>query len=203
MDELSTNEVIVFGPAGRVAVGVTPSAYLTGNVAVGVASPSDIAGVVTAGVVSSADLDGDATVVVVPSADLVGDVTVCVASSADLAEDTTVGVASSAIAEMASSADIAEVAFSADLAGDIAVGVPSSADHASVVTAGVAFREECGFPGDYDEVFFYASVSYVEQCQERVGLLNNVCYRPIPTATDESFVALEVIVVGVVGSGAP
>ena len=50
-DELHTNEVIVFGPAGCVSVGMTPSVNLAGDVAVGVASPANLAGVVTAGVV--------------------------------------------------------------------------------------------------------------------------------------------------------
>ena len=67
-----------------------------------------------------------------------------VASLANLAEDATVDVASSAVAEVASSAERAEVASSADLAGDMTVSVLSPADPASVVTAGVTFREECG-----------------------------------------------------------
>ena len=67
-DELHTNKVIVFGPAGSVAVGVTPSADSAGDVAVDVASPADLAGVITAGVASLVDLAGDATVGVASSA---------------------------------------------------------------------------------------------------------------------------------------
>ena len=96
------------------------------------------------------------------------------ASSADLAGDATVGLASPAVAEVASSADlagvapsadldevassaIAEVAFSADIAGvassaDLAevassadlAEVASSADLAGFVTSGGTFRMECG-----------------------------------------------------------
>ena len=47
--------------------------------------------------------------------DLAGDVTVIVSSPADLAGDVTVGVTSSAVAEVASSADLVEVAYSASL----------------------------------------------------------------------------------------
>ena len=147
-DELYTNKLIVFGPAGNVTVGTTPSANSAGDITVGVASPADLAEVVSAGVSSLADLAGDATVGVASSA--VSDV----ASSADLAEDATVGVASSVVVEVVFSVDFPEVASSADLAGDITVGVLSSADPASVVTTGVTLREECGdgvgVPGDYD-----------------------------------------------------
>ena len=135
-----TDEVIVFGPAGSVAVGVTPLADLAGDAAIGVTSPADLAGVVTACVASLADLAGDATIGVASSA--VSDVV----SLADLAE-------------VASSADLAEVASWAWLAGDVTFGVLSSADPAGVVTAGVALREECGdgvvIPSDYNCVCDY------------------------------------------------
>ena len=109
---------------------------------------------------------------------------------------------------MASSADIAEVVSSADLAGDVTVCVPSSADPASVVTTDVASREKCGDsvvipcgcdydvfaevaslgehagvtvgvvpPADMDSVFA-AGASYVEQCQEHVGLAKSAGLYP-------------------------
>ena len=62
-DELSTNEVIVFGPAGDVDVGVTSSADLAGDVTVGVASSADLAGDVSVGVTSSANFAGYVTIV--------------------------------------------------------------------------------------------------------------------------------------------
>ena len=107
--ELHMNKVIMFGPAESVAVGVTPSADLAGDVAIGVTSPADLAGVITAGVASLDDLAGDATVGVASPA------VAEVASSADLAR-----VASSAVAEVVSSA-VAEVASSADLAGVVSL----------------------------------------------------------------------------------
>ena len=79
-------------------------------------------------------------------------------------------MASSAVAEVASSADTAEVVSSAfalggvlgRIFGDVTVGVVSLADTASVVTAGVAFQEVCGdsvmIPSvsgcDYDDYFY-------------------------------------------------
>ena len=131
-EDLHTNRVILSDLADTVAVGAIPLADLAGNVAIGVASPANLAGIVTAGVASSADLAGDATV--------------GVASSADLAGDATVGVVSPAVAEVASSADLAGVVSSADIAevassADLAE-VVSSADLASFVTrwnAGAAF----------------------------------------------------------------
>ena len=57
-----TNEVIVFGPAGSVAVGVTPLADLAGDAAIGVLSSVDPAGVVTAGVALREDC-GDGVVI--------------------------------------------------------------------------------------------------------------------------------------------
>ena len=44
------NEVIVFGPAEVVAIGVASSADFAGDVTVGVASSADLAGDVTVGV---------------------------------------------------------------------------------------------------------------------------------------------------------
>ena len=123
-DELCTNEVIVFGPAGDVAVGVASSADLAGDVTVGVTSLADLAGDVIIGVTSSDDLAGDVTVGVTSSADLAGDITVGVASSADLAGVVAVGAASSA--ELAGDATVS-VASSANHAGDVTVGVTSSA----------------------------------------------------------------------------
>ena len=67
---VSANEVIVFGTAEDVAVGVTFSADIAGDVAVGVASPDDLPGDVTIGVASSADFAGDVTVGVAPPADM-------------------------------------------------------------------------------------------------------------------------------------
>ena len=209
-----TNEVIMFGPAGSVAVGMTPWTDLAGDVAVDVVSPADLAGVVFAGVASSAVAE--------------------VAAPANLAGDVTVGVASSAVAEVASSADLAEVASLADLAGDVTIGVPSSTDPADFVTAGVALREECGdgvvILGNYDcvcddfaevaslaehaggvtvdmapsadtDIVFAAGMSYVEQCQECGGLPKSV--KLLPADKDTSFVELKVIVVGAVGMGVP
>ena len=102
------------------------------------------------------DLAGGVTVGVSSPADLAGDITVVVSSTADLAGGVTVGVVLSAVAEVPSSADIAEVA--SDVAGDVTVGVTSLADPAGVVTTGVAFREECEVPSgsvcDYDEYFY-------------------------------------------------
>ena len=69
-DELSMNEVIVFGPAEDVAIGVTSSADFAGDVAVGVTSSADHAGDVTVGVASSAGLAGDVTVGVMSSTTL-------------------------------------------------------------------------------------------------------------------------------------
>ena len=63
------------------------------------------------------DLAGDVTVGVSSSADLAGDVTVGVSSPADLAGGVTVGVTPSTVAEVASSADLAEVASSSTLLG--------------------------------------------------------------------------------------
>ena len=65
------------------------------------------------------------------------------ASSDDLAGDVTVGMTSSAIAEVASSADIAEVASWTDFAGGVAIemapsavaGVASPADLAEVASS--------------------------------------------------------------------
>ena len=83
--------------------------------------------------ISIAKLAGDVTVGVSSPADPVGDVTVGVSSPADLAGGVTFGVAPSAIAEVVSTADIAEVAPSADL-----VEVVSSADLAGYITIDVA-----------------------------------------------------------------
>ena len=115
---------------------MTPSADLSGDVTIGVASPADLAGVITAGVAPSADLAGDSTVGVASPA------VAEVASSADLAGVVSTSnfavVASSAVAEVASSA-FAEVASSADLAE-----VASSADLASFDTSFETFRMNVG-----------------------------------------------------------
>ena len=80
-----------------------------------------------------ADLDfcdsmvGGPTSTFLKNTGLIIDLAVGVSSPADLAGGVTVGVVLSAIAEVESSADIAEVASSADLAGDVTVSVTSSA----------------------------------------------------------------------------
>ena len=76
------------------------------------------------------DLAESVAVCAIPSADVAGDVAIGVASPVDLAEDATIGVVSPAIAEVASSADLAGVASSADLAG--------------FVTSQRKFKMECG-----------------------------------------------------------
>ena len=53
-------------------------------------------------------------------------------------------MASSAVAEVASSAVLVEVASLAEFAGYVTDGVASMADPVGVATAGVVFREECG-----------------------------------------------------------
>ena len=58
--------------------------------------------------------------------DLAGNVTVGVSFPAHLAGGVTVGTAPSAVAEVAPSADLAEVVSSIDLAGDVTTGVASS-----------------------------------------------------------------------------
>ena len=119
---------VIVNIAGDVTVSVSSPTELAGDVTpcwrltVGVSYPADIAGgVVTvsvapsavAEVASSADIAEVAPSAdlaeVASSADLAGDVTVGVSTPADLHGGVTVGVATSAIAEVSSSADIAEV----------------------------------------------------------------------------------------------
>ena len=166
-DELYTNKVNVFGPAGSVAVSVTPSADLAGDVAVGVASPADRAGVVIADVASLADLAGDVTIGVASSA-LAG-----VASLADLAGDVTVGVPSSAgvvtagVTFREECGDGVGVPGDYDCVCDDFAEVASLAEHAGGVTVDRAP------PADMDSVFA-DGMSYVEQCQEYGGLPKGV-----------------------------
>ena len=98
-------------------------------------------------------------------------------SSADLAGDVTVGVTSSA-----------------DLAGDVIVGVAPSANLAGDVTVSEAP------PADTDSVFV-TGASTVEECQKCTVLPSGVGLSS--TNRDGSFVELEAIVVGAVGTGAP
>ena len=147
------------------------------------------AGDVITGVASWADLAGVVTVGVAPLPDLAGDVTVVVASSADHAEDVPVGVAS--LANLAGVVTIG-VAPSPDLAGDVTVGLASSADLAGVHTISVASSADLA--GVDPESDFPAGLSFMNECV-------TMWCRFVPTDLDESFVELEAIVIGAVGTG--
>ena len=138
-DELSTNEVIVFGPAGNVA-------DLAGDDTVSVASSA------IAEVASSADLAEVAS-----SADLAGDVTISVPSSADLASVVNTGVAfkeecrDSIVIPSDNGGDcndFAEVVSLAEHAGGITVDVAPPAEYhiSGTMASEDHWPEWCQFP---------------------------------------------------------